>query len=125
MQDLYHVFGQDLVVSAAGDLLSVDDSIKDYTQQNILRNLLTSVGQYLWNLGYGVGIGKYVGMNITGDIANEISALIEGQMIANGDVATTPPPVATVTSSGNGVYVHLKYTDKATGTLQSMSFTVN
>ena len=31
------------------------------TQQRVLRRLLTNPGDYIWQLGYGAGLGQFVG----------------------------------------------------------------
>lgn len=59
MQDLAHYFGNDLSVSAAGDLLAVDGDTK--TQQRILRRLLTNPGDMMFHPDYGAGLGQWVG----------------------------------------------------------------
>lgn len=107
MPDLSHVFGQDLQLSATGDLLTVDTS--DLTQQRIMRRLFTNQGDYIWQLAYGAGLPSRVGRKSN---AADIASIVRSQIFQESSVAQSPPPVVTVTASPNGAVVcNISYFD--------------
>jgi hypothetical protein len=120
MTDAAHIFGNDLQLSATGDLLLVSGDTA--VQQRILRRLLTNQGDYLWNLPYGAGLRQQVGQNPN---LLSIQNAIRSQLFAEADVATTPAPVITATQDLTGnVSVTINYTDAATNTVQLLTFEV-
>jgi len=119
--DIDHQFGSDLVVGATGDLRLVADA--SYTQQRVLKRLLTNQGAYLWHLGYGGGLPQFVGQPARDD---QIRAVIRGQIFKEATVARTPEPQIDVsTDRQGGVYVDLRYTDVDTGQTQILTFAVS
>lgn len=117
MNDSYQFFGNDLLVSATGDLLPIDGSTKG--QQRILRRLLTNPGDYLWQPTYGAGLGVYIG-KITD--MRKIVALIRGQILLEAAVAKNPEPVISAAPIANGIAVKISYNDAASGAPQVLSF---
>ena len=120
MKDLYHYFGNDLTISASGDVLGIDDTEKG--QQRILRRLLTNPGDYIWHPDYGAGLPKYVG-SVSG--IEKIRALIRGQMLLESCVSKTPAPVIDVQSITGGINARIQYNDSTAGTTQTLSFDVS
>lgn len=120
MPDLSHLYGNDLVVAAGGDLATVDKTILG--QQRVLRRLLTNPGDYLWNPGYGAGLAQFVGQPAS---AARIRSVIRSQIFQESVVARTPEPVIDVQASPNGTVTALvSYADSTTGETQVLSFTV-
>lgn len=120
MPDLSHLYGADLAFAAGGDLATAAGTVLG--QQRVLRRLLTSPGDYLWNSGYGAGLGRFVG---TPAHAARIRSVIQSQLFQEAAVATTPAPVITVTAATDGsVGVAIRYADAATGATETLSFTV-
>lgn len=125
--DIYHYFGNDLVVSATGDLLVADDTTTG--QQNVLRRLLTNpadsdageVSDYLWHPEYGAGVRKIVGS--TKDAA-AIRAVIRGQILLEAAVSPTPEPVISVDTFLGGVSVTIQYNDARTGEAKVLAFDI-
>ncbi|MGN6536402.1 MAG: hypothetical protein ACTHKQ_11825, partial [Mesorhizobium sp.] len=75
MPDLDQLWGEDLSVSASGDIATVDgDSL---TTQRILRRLMTSPGDYIWNPTYGAGLPQRIG---SPDNVLLISSIIRSQI---------------------------------------------
>ncbi len=121
MADAWQVFGGDFSVSATGDLAVADGAVLG--QQRVLRRLLTSPGDYLWQLDYGAGLGRFVGETV--DVAR-IEAVIRGQMFKEAAVARQPEPVVEVSADALGrVYVQVRYADAASGATQMLSFSVS
>ena len=119
MADVWHVMGDDLALSASGDLLAADGSTM--TQQRVLRRLLTNKGGYIWHLGYGAGLAAFVGLPAP---AAAIEAVTRRQMALEKGVGPIPAPSATVTADDTGlVALTVSYADAATNTPQSIAMT--
>jgi hypothetical protein len=120
MPDLAHLWGEDLQVSATGDILVVDGD--DLTTQRILRRLMTAQGGYIWNLTYGGGVPGRIGDTL--DIPL-ITSVVTSQMALEATVARTPPPVITVQSILNGVSVTILFYSAKTGQQSTLAFSIN
>lgn len=120
MPDISHLYGGDLALAAGGDLATV--AATPLGQQRVLRRLLTSPGDYLWNPAYGAGLGRFVGQPAN---AARIRSVIRSQMFQEAAVARTPAPVIDVAAQPDGsVTVAILYADATTGATQTLSFTV-
>ena len=120
--DAYHIFGNDLVPAANGDLLTVQGTTE--TQQRLLRRCLTAQGGYLWNLAYGCGAPQEVGDNITArELGAMKSALLAAALLEPG-VSQQPTPVIDIEITGNGVTATIAYNDAQTKLPQVISFPV-
>lgn len=120
MPELAHLFGQDLQWGPAGDLALV--SGPPQTQQRLLRRLLTNSGDYIWQLGYGAGLGKRVGEPAN---ALRIQAVILSQVLLEAAVSPVPVPTVAVASDNAGtVTATISYTDADTGLVQVLNFTL-
>lgn len=118
MADIAHQWGSDLTAGPTGDLAVSDGSALG--QQRVLRRLLTNPGDYIWQLDYGAGLGRFVGKPAS---PAEISAVIRSQIFKESVVARTPEPTIDVQLDQNGdVYVHLRYSDAASAQAQILSF---
>lgn len=120
MSDAYHVWGNDLVLDAAGGLLMTDGT--DFGVQRVLRRLLTNTTDYLWHLDYGAGLPARIGEPT---VAGEIMAICRSQMLLESAVAATPEPVVEVSEITDGFYVAIRYTDADTGRPVSTGFSVS
>lgn len=106
--DLDHTFGNDLVVSATGDLATVDDVKK--SQQRILRRLLTNPVGYIWHSDYGAGLARYIGQSLSSDRFAEIKSTIQSQIFLEQTVAQTPAPEIRLQTIQFGLYCQINYT---------------
>jgi hypothetical protein len=106
MADGYHNFGQDLVASANGDLLTADSLLE--SEQRVLRRLLTNPSDYIWHPEYGAGLPAKIGDPF--DVAT-IESIVQSQMFLEESVVRTPPPDVEVASFPNGMYVNITYTE--------------
>ncbi|NTF67981.1 phage tail protein [Rhizobium rhizogenes] len=120
MPDLDHLWGEDLTVSATGDILTVDGD--DLTTERIIRRLMTAQGGYIWNLTYGGGVPGRVGTLV--DIPL-ITGVIQSQIALEATVARTPAPVITVTEIQNGISVSIFFYSAKTGQQVTLSFDIN
>ncbi len=121
MAELYHYFGQDLVLAANGDLLTASDPLE--TNQRILRRLMTNAGAYIWDLTYGAGLPAQVGKKI---VAQSITALVRNQIFKEPTVAASPPPTVSLAPQANGTVVcDITYTFAPTNQSVSLSFQLN
>lgn len=122
--DISHQWGADLAIGATGDLATATDAQRG--QQRVLRRLLTSPGDYVWQPDYGAGLARFIGQ--PGNAA-QIRAVIRGQIFKEAAVARTPEPVIDVEFSPAGatgtVYVHVRYVDAPSGQTQLLSFSVS
>jgi len=102
MNDIFHEWGTDLAVGSGGDLALSTGS--DTINQRVFRRLLTNPGDYLWNLDYGGGLGRFVGT--PANPAN-IEAIVRTQLALETAVPTTPAPQITtsITDVANGYVV--------------------
>jgi len=118
MSDAFHYFGDDLSLSASGDILTVAQGT-GLTKQRILRRLLTPQGGYIWELPYGAGLPALIGRPVTPmDIKNAIRA----QIFNEATVAKAPEPVITVNGAANGTFtVTIAYTDAVSGQPQILT----
>jgi len=121
MVDISHQWGSDLTIGGTGDLAVADGP--QLGQQRVLRRLLTNPGDYIWQIGYGAGLARFIGQPAN---ALQIRALIRSQIFKETAVARVPEPVIDVEVSPAGaigtVYVHLRYVDASTGQTQVLSF---
>lgn len=115
--DLAHVVGGDLSLDTTGDLATVDRS--GAVQQRVLRRLMTNVGSYIWNLGYGGGFPSYVGQPVA---ASAMQIAVRNQMLLEASVAQMPvPTVAVASSPDNTVTVTITYSDAVSGMTQTLT----
>lgn len=120
MPDLAHWFGNDLAWSATGDLAVVSEPVSG--EQSVLRRLLTGLGAYMWEPGYGAGLPGLVGTAAT---AASIQALVLAQIFLDPSVASTPAPTVSVTQSANGAFLcSISYVDAQTTQPVTLSFPV-
>jgi len=121
--DVYHQWGSDMGVNSNGDLAVATNAIVG--QQRILRRLLTSPGDYIWQLGYGAGLAAFVGRAAS---PLQIRALVRSQLFMEPAVAHSPEPSVDVVLSPGGisgsVYVHISYLDSQLGETQVLRFSV-
>jgi hypothetical protein len=120
VSDLQHQFGSDLAVGPTGDLAMANGPVLG--QQRVMRRLLTNPGDYIWQVGYGAGLARFVGQ--PADVLH-IRAVIRSQIFKERTVARTPEPVIEVTSDGaRSVSVQLSYAESGTDAAQLLSFTL-
>jgi phage baseplate assembly protein W len=120
MTDLSHQWGADLAVGPTGDLATADGSLLG--QQRVLRRLLTNPGDYIWQLDYGAGLGRFIGKPVN---AGQIQAAIRSQIFKEAAVARTPEPTINVSLGPAGVVaVDIRYVNATSGQTQILSFTV-
>jgi len=106
-----HVWGADLQIGPSGDLAQV--SAPQLGQQRVLRRLLTSPLEYIWEPTYGGGLGGMVGQPAD---PQAIQGLILAQMQLESAVLQDPPPVVTVQGNAGGVVVAtIQYVDASSG----------
>lgn len=120
MPDLSHSFGEDLVVSANGDLLTADSV--DLSEQRVLRRLYTNLQDYIWQPNYGAGIPGKIGAPF--DVST-IKGIVIAQMCLEESVVRNPAPVVEVESFPNGMFVNITYTEADSGQPAVLSFPVS
>ncbi len=122
--DIYHYWGNDLQLSATGDLLLVSGFVE--TNQRILRGLMTAAPEYIFHTSYGAAIGRHVGDALSSSDFTRIQADIRAIVIRDSDVAKNPQPQFTFTPTSSGyLAVSIAYTYKPTGQLQTLTFNVS
>lgn len=119
MPDVSHVYGNDLVVSANGDLLTADSLT--LSQQRVLRRLFTNPLDYIWQPTYGAGIPQKIGDPF--DDAT-IESIVKAQMYLENSVVRNPPPDVAVASFPNGMFIDISYTESDSNQPVELSFPV-
>ncbi|HQU04795.1 MAG TPA: hypothetical protein PLT25_08760 [Acidocella sp.] len=121
MADVSHFFGNDLVLSSTGDLLTVADP--DLTIQRIMRRILTAPGGYIWNPAYGCGLPSQIGQPTN---LMAVQNAIRAQIFQESTVSPTPPPVVTLTGNPDGTFIaNIVYTDATSGQSQTLTVPVS
>ena len=121
MADLYHYMGGDLSVSATGDLALADGTTLG--EQRVLRRLLTVPGAYIWQLPYGAGLPRFVGLPVN---PARIAAVTKSQMFRERAVARSPMPVIGVNAQPTGVVtLNIQYVDAPSQTPATLNFNIN
>jgi hypothetical protein len=118
--DLAHWWGNDLSLSATGDLLSVGGVVKG--QQRVLRRLLTNPQDYVWHGEYGGGLPLYIGDPLDIDI---VTAVIRFQIANEAQVARDPLADVFVRPVLGGVQARIVYTDADAGNPTTLTFDVS
>jgi hypothetical protein len=123
MIDISHEWGEDLRLSASGDLLT--SAQHETTRQKLVRRLLTNPGDDLWNLEFGLGLGYYVGRTID---VREIEAKVRSQLSREPNVAAIPPARVEVESDGvepgGRCVLRISYVDKSTGSAKTATLSL-
>ena len=123
MADAFHQWGSDLMIGPSGDISVVSGPLLG--QQRVLRRLLTNPGDYIWQIEYGAGLGRFIGQPTN---ALQIRAVVRSQIFKEATVARQPEPVIDVEVAPGGaagtVYVSIRYVDADTTETQSLSFSV-
>jgi hypothetical protein len=118
-----HWYGNDIQLASNGSI-SIATGI-DRVSQRLLRVLLTGAQDYIWHPTYGIGAGKYIGAALSPAVLATLKAKFRGQILADPDVGTNPPPkIIFDTSQPNLLGVTIQYTYRPSGQLQTLSFNV-
>jgi hypothetical protein len=113
LDDLAHIWGNDLQVSPAGDFARVNGL--ERSKQRVMRRLLTNPGDYKQHPTYGAGLAAYVGQVL--NIA-KLTALVRGQMLLEASVVN-------LVQIPNGIEVDISYTALPDRQPVLLSFTVS
>ena len=100
MQDVSLVWGGDIVSDATGDVALASGTTLG--QQRVLRRLLTNPGDYIWELTYGAGLARFVGM--PGNLL-AIKAAIRAQIFKEPAVSRLPEPSIDVQAEMMGAFL--------------------
>ena len=129
MADLAHYWGNDLSISANGDLLTTLSATVE-GQQRVLRRLLTNafvtqpdgsqtLADYIFHPTYGAGVPRQVGQTLN---IPAVKAAIRAQIFQEAAVARSPEPSITVVPITNGVNCIIKYVDSVTRQNVTLNF---
>lgn len=122
--DIFHIFGNDLVLTNTGDLLTVEGDTE--SQQRVLRRLLTAIDGYIWHTTYGAGLPQYIGQNLTNATIRQLTGLIKTQMFLEDTVSQSPEPKISISQlSNNTISCDIIYQSKTSGKVFTLSFIVD
>lgn len=96
MADVSVPWSGDCVLGSTGGLAVVDGAA--LTQQRLLRRLLTNPGDYVWDPGYGAGLGAFVGRTMN---KSAIQAVIAAQAALEATVSSVTSVTVTGDALGN------------------------
>ena len=125
MADAAHLWGNDLSISATGDLALSEGSA--HTVERLYRRLLSNpaadgiAGDLVFNPTYGAGLPRRIGTT-TGVAA--IEAIVRSQLFQEASVAQEPQPVVIASPIFGGVSIRVTYTDRETGETAAAGFSV-
>jgi hypothetical protein len=126
--DAAHWYGEDLALSASGDLLMADGV--DLCNQRIVRRLMTTEGGYCWHPDYGGSVPLRVG-GLNGALPDEnalgllsVNAVVRTQMFLEESVQQDPEPTVAISPINGGVFVSVQYIDALSGDNASLDFDV-
>ncbi len=111
LYDLYLDWGGDLV-SSTHDINTVSGAKR--SEQRVLRRLLTALNGYIWHPEYGAGLPSFIGQIVSPDNFDQIKSLILSNMFLEASVSQTPPPVISMQSIGDGIFIQISYTENPT-----------
>lgn len=106
--EVYQEYGNDLAISATGDLLTVDGV--ELSIQRVVRRLLTNIYDYYWRPTYGAGLPSFVGQQNSPAIYNQIKGLIVSNMLAESSVSQSPAPIVELSGLPNKLIALITYT---------------
>jgi len=110
LADIEHLYGNDLTVDSTGDLAVVDGT--QLGTERVIRRLMTSQGQYIFQPDYGAGLPSFIGLP---GQAQNIAAVIQQQMQLEDVVSQVPLPAVNVQQVNNTVTASIQYVDAETG----------
>ena len=125
--EIYQDYGNDLVVTATGDLQTADGIT--LSNQRIVRRLLTTPiavanpPDYLQQPAYGAGLPQFIGQINTDQTYNKIKALITAQMYEEQTVSKIPPPTIELTGLPNKLTGTITYNYASTNQQVVINFT--
>lgn len=102
--DVAHWWGNDLQVSATGDLGRATGV--DRSKQRVLRRLMTPPNGYIMHPEYGAGLPSYIGENEDPD---QIESVIAGNMMREASVDRSPRPTVDLRTFTNGMSASISY----------------
>jgi hypothetical protein len=109
--DINHFFGSDIALGPTGDLSLVSGAL--YSEQRLVRRLLTAAGDYIQQIGYGAGLGAFVGQP---GKAGVIAGVIKRQCGKEVTISQNPPPTVLIQPDATGnVTATITYTSAVTG----------
>lgn len=121
MADEFHWWGDDIQFSASGDDLLASDVTE--LNQSIIRELLTSPGDYIWHPTYGAGLGRFVGKALSTEQFAEVKALIRNVVLSKADIQKQPDPDISFQADATGLLsVQIIYVYAPTGQAQTLTF---
>lgn len=106
LDDIAHVWGQDLQLSPSGDLARASGSQR--TRERLLRRLMTARDgrEYVWEADYGAGAPQEIGRNA--NIARVVG-IVTGQLALEASVSPAPAPKVMVREIDGGISVAVTY----------------
>lgn len=121
MADLFHIYGQDVGLSATGGLSLASGTQQG--QQKVLRRLLTNPGDDLHSLDYGAGLPAFIGSPASAD---RMRAVVLKQMRLEKYVdQTVSPSVSVEKNAATGVTnVLVQYVDAQTAQTSQLNVPV-
>lgn len=123
--DIYHNYGNDVVIAPNGDQLLVDGH--ELTKQRIFRRLLTNAKSYIWQPTYGAGVPKDIGKSLSSQEFNKIKSNLISQILMEDAVAKTPAPTIDEfkVDGLNTLFCQITYYDAINQQPFTLSFTVS
>ena len=110
MADLAHFYGTDLQTDSTGDLALSEGT--QFGVERVLRRLMTSQGEYIFQPDYGAGLPLFLGNPAA---PQRIEGTIRAQMELEDAVAPSPIPSISVQQANSTFTANIRYVDSTTG----------
>lgn len=114
-------WNSDLTLGSGGDILAAPVEVE--INQRVIRRLLTTPGDYVWQPTYGAGLGTFVGAPFFPDVVKDI---ILSQLGQETLIQSSPTPSVTIAGpissavSTTSVTIDFKVNGSGTNTTNSL-----
>ena len=125
--DLDLTYGNDLsltTINGGGSDLSLASGL-DRSEQRVIRRLMTTPINYIWQVSYGAGLPTFVGQPLSTDNFNRLKALITSQMFLEPSVARDPAPIINFQTTQFGLFCQIEYVENPSRQPKVLNFNIS
>ncbi len=119
MADASALWGDDMALTATGDLLLVDDI--DLSNQRLIRRLCTNPNDYIWHPAYGAGLPGYIGLAVP---PSSVIGAAAAQIPQEQTVSRSPVPQISAQLGPDMISMTIQYETATSGAPVLLEFDV-